>query len=81
MYKVVESTDTWAQYSISVLTLEHEVVTNKDLAQTFLNKHKEPVYFMFDRVHNLETRSVDKVDTLWNVTINEPIKSLKDVHV
>ena len=34
---------------------------------------------MFDRVHNLETRSVDPSDTLWNVAINQPIKSLKGV--
>ena len=49
----------------------------KDLAQTLQNKHRGPVYCMFDRVHNLETHSVDKPDTLWNVTINQPIKSLK----
>ena len=38
--KVVKSTDTAAQYSITDLTLEYEVVTNRDLAQTIKNKHR-----------------------------------------
>ena len=55
--KVVKSTDTLAQYSISGLTLEYEVITNKILAQTLRNK----------------------TDTLWNITINQPIKSFKGI--
>ena len=68
--KVVKSTDTSAQYSISDLTLEYEVVTNRDLVQTLCNKHRGPVYYIFDRVHNCETRSVNKSDSLWNIAIN-----------
>ena len=77
--KVVKSTDTSAEYSISDLTLEYEVVMNKDLAQTLRNKHRGPVHDMFDRVRHLETCLVNKSDTLWNVAINQPIRSLKHV--
>ena len=77
--KVVKSTDKSAQYLISDLTLEYKVVTNKTLAQTLQNKNKGLVYYMFDHVHNLEMRSVDKSDMLWNIGINQAIKSLKGV--
>ena len=43
------------------------------------NKQRGPVYYMFDRVHNLKTCLVNKSDTLWNISINQPIKSLKGI--
>ena len=43
--KVVKSTDTSAQYSISDLTLEYEVATKRDLAQPLKNKRTQ--YYLF----------------------------------
>ena len=77
--KDIKSTNTSAKYSISGLTLEYEFVTNKNVARTLQNKHKGLVYYMFDCVHNLEMHLVDKSDMLWNIGINQPIKSFKGI--
>ena len=77
--KVVKATDDTAEYSISDLALEYEVVTNKELAQTIRTMHTQKVYYFFDRIHTHEVRSVNKSDTLWNVHINQPIRSLKGI--
>ena len=77
--KVVKSSDSSAEYQISDLALEYQAVTNRDLAQSIRQMHHQKVYYFFDRIHTHEVRQVNKSETLWNVQINQPIKSLKGV--
>ena len=77
--KVVDSTDDGATYAINDIVLEFEAVTNRELARTIAAKHKGVVSYLFDRIHLLESRSVNKSDTIWNIPVNQPIKSLKGI--
>ena len=77
--KTVKSSDNTAEYEISDLALEYEVVTNRDLAQTIRQMHRQKVHYFFDRTHTHEVRQVNKMDTLWNVQVNQTIKSLKGI--
>ena len=77
--KVVDSTDTEASYTLTGLSLEYEIVTSQSLAQTIKNQRKGDSYYLFDRIHMFEHRHVNKNDTLWNVSIAQPIRSLRGI--
>ena len=77
--KMVKSSDDTAECMISDLALEYKVITNRDLAQTIRKMHRQKVHYFFDRIHTHEVRQVNKMDTLWNIQVNQPIKSLKGI--
>jgi hypothetical protein len=79
--KVVVSTDTSASYSISDIRLEFETITSSELADILRNQHKGKFTTLYDRVIRHTKLSLDKSDTIWNISMAPQAKSMKGILV
>lgn len=77
--KVIQSSDSEASYTIEGISLEFEKVTNAELADQIRNNYMGKLTFLYDRVLRYLEIPLNKSDTLWNININTPAKSMKGV--
>lgn len=78
--RVIKATgDTGASYSISGISLEYEMVTNADLARQIRQQLQGKVAILYERVLRHRKVTVNKSDTVWNINLNTPAKSLKGI--
>ena len=69
-----------ATYKITDISLEHEIVTQPDLARSIRSEYDEMVLY-YERILRHRKIIVNKSDTIWNWTFNMPCKSLKGILV
>ena len=69
-----------ANYEISNISLEYEIVTQPSLANRVRSQYME-MALLYSRVLRHRRIMVDKSDTTWNWNFNTPMKSLKGVLV
>ena len=69
-----------AEYKITDISLECEIVTQPDLARSITDKYRSMV-LLYDRVHQHSKIPVNKLDTKWNWSFNDTCKSLKGILV
>ena len=75
---VVQATgDNDTSYSIENISLEYDMVTLPELARMISNQYKGRLAIMYDRVLRHRKISKDKSDTLWNINLNVPARSMK----
>ena len=75
--RVINSSKTDATYKITVISLEYDIVTQRELARSEYDK----MVLLYDRVIQHSHIPVNKSDTKWNWSFNETIKSLKGILV
>ena len=68
-----------ASYSIGSISLEFDVVTQPELARMIRNQYTGRLAIMYDRVLRHRKISKDKSDTLWNINLNVPARSMKGI--
>ena len=78
--RVIKSAKTDATYRISDISLEYDIVTHADLAQSIRLEYQSMV-LLYDRVLRHRQIQVNKSDPIWNWPFNTPAKSLKGILV
>ena len=78
--RVVKATgDTNASYNIGNISLEYDMVTESELARRIRNQYNGRIAVLYDRVLRHRKISKDKSDTLWNINLNVPARSMKGI--
>lgn len=78
--RVIQATgDPNASYSIDGISLEFDTVSHSDLARQIRNQYAGRLAVLYDRILRHRRLALDKSQTLWNININVPAKSMKGV--
>ena len=75
--QVISSTDENAKFIINGISLEYEVVTNVALTRMIKNQYSGKMAVLYDSVFRHRVIALNKSDTMWNININTPAKSMK----
>ena len=73
--------DANASYHIGDISLEYDMVTLPELAQMIDNQYKGRLAILYDRVLRHWKTTMDKSNTLWNINLNVPARSMKGILV
>ena len=73
------ASDSAATYSIGGISLEFDVVTQPELARMVRNQYTGRVAILYDRVLRHRKINKNKSDTLWNINLNVPARSMKGI--
>ena len=76
---IVADGDASASYAISGIALEFDMVTHQELARLIRAQYSSRMAILYDRVLRHRKISADKKDTLWNINLNVPARSMKGV--
>ena len=78
-YKVINSTDADSSYVISNICLEFDMVADLELARQIRQQFSGRMAILYDRI--LRHRKITKKnsDTLWNINLNVPARSMKGI--
>ena len=76
---VVVSTDDTASYTISDIHLEFEVITSAEIASALRMKYNGRHTVLYNRVVRHSKLSLNKTDTIWNITLAPQAKSMKGI--
>ena len=71
--------DADSSYDIENISLEYEIVTQPELARMIANQYNGRLAILYDRILRHRKISRDKSDTLWNINLNVPARSMKGV--
>ena len=66
-------------YKIENICLEFEMVTQPELARMIRNQYAGRIAILYERVLRHRKISANKSDTLWNVNLNVPARSMKGI--
>ena len=78
--RAIRSTgDANASYDIENISLEYEIVTQPELARMIAYQYNGRLAILYDRILRHRKISRDKSDTLWNINLNVPARSMKGV--
>ena len=78
--RVIRATgDADSSYDIENISLEYEIVTQPELARMIANQYNGRLAILYDRVLRHRKITRDKSDTLWNINLNVPARSMKGV--
>ena len=70
--------DADASYDIENISLEYDIVTQPELARMIANQYNGRLAILYDRVVRHRKINRDKSDTLWNISLNVPARSLQN---
>ena len=76
---ILATGDAAASYSIDNIALEFEMVTQHDLARQIWNQYASRLAILYDRVLRHRKIAKNKSDTLWNINLNVPARSMKGI--
>ena len=71
--------DANASYTIDNISLEYDIVTHPELARMIRNQYSGRTTILYDRVLRHRKIAVNKSDTLWNINLNTPSRSMKGI--
>ena len=71
--------DANASYDIENISLENEIVMQPELARMIANQYDGRLAILYDQILRHRKISRDKSDTLWNINLNVPARSMKVV--
>ena len=78
--RVIRATgDADASYDIENISLEYEIVTQPELAHMIANQYNGRLAILYDQILRHRKISKDKSDTLWNINLNVPARSMKGI--
>ena len=76
---VVATNDTAASYTVENIALEFDKVTQPDLASRIRSRYAGRLAVLYERVLRHRKITVNKSDTLWNINLNVPARSMKGI--
>ena len=76
---VVATGDANASYTIDNISLEFDMVTHPELARLIRCQYAGRLVILYDRVLRHRKIVYNKSDTLWNINLNVPARSMKGV--
>ena len=68
--------DTDASYDIENIILEYNMVTQPELTRMISNQYSARLAILYDRILRHRKISKDKSDTIWNINLNKPTRSM-----
>jgi len=71
--------DTSASYTIENISLEFDMVSQPDVARMIRNQYAGRLSMLYDRVLRHRKINCNKSDTLWNINLNVPARSMKGI--
>ena len=77
--KVIKSSDADAKYVITNICLEFDQVTDTELARQIRTQYDGRMTIFYDRILRHRKITKKKLDTLWNINLNVPAKSMKGI--
>ena len=78
--RVIQATgDANASYRIGGISLEYDMVTLPELARIIDNQYKGRLAILYDRVLRHRKMTMDKSNTLWNINLNVPARSMNGI--
>ncbi len=76
---VVATGDAAASYLIDNIALEFDMVTQTDLARQIRNQYAGRLAVLYERVLGHRKITANKSDTLWNINLNVPARSMTGI--
>ena len=76
---IQDAGDANASYHIEGISLEYDMVTLPELARMIDNQYKGRLAILYDRVLRHRKMTMDKSNTLWNINLNVPARSMKGI--
>ena len=77
--KVISSTDVDASYTIKNICLEFDTVSDTELARQIRQQTDGKMAILYDRILRHRKITKNKSDTLWNINLNVPARSMKGI--
>ena len=77
--KVINSTDADASYTIKNICLEFDTVSDTELARQIRQQTDGKMAILYDRILRHRKITKNKSDTLWNINLNVPARSMKGI--
>ena len=77
--KVINSTDVEASYTIKNICLEFDTVSDTELARQIRQQVDGRMAILYDRILRHRKITKNKSDTLWNINLNVPARSMKGI--
>ena len=77
--KVISSTDVDASYIIKNICLEFDTVSDTELARQIRQQTDGRMAILYDRILRHRKITKNKSDTLWNINLNVPARSMKGI--
>ena len=77
--KVIKSTDADSSYTIKNICLEFDKVTDIELARQIRQQFNGRITILYDRILRHRKITKNKSDTLWNINLNVPARSMKGI--
>jgi hypothetical protein len=77
--KVIKSTDATSSYTIKNICLEFDMVSDTELARQIRQQVSGKMVILYDRILRHRKINKNKSDTLWNINLNVPARSLKGI--
>ena len=78
-YKVINSTDADSSYVVSNICLEFDMVTDSELARQIRQQFSGRMAILYDPILRHRKITKKKSDTLWNINLNVPARSMKGI--
>ena len=77
--RVIAASGDNGSYTIDNICLEFDKVTNESLARNIRSQYSNCLAILYDRVLRHRKITANKSDTLWNINLNVPARSMKGV--
>jgi hypothetical protein len=77
--RVIVSEDPEAEYVISDISLEFDIVHHAELARLIAQQYQSRLPIYYERVLCHSTFPKNKKDTIWNLNLNTPARSMKGI--
>ena len=77
--KVIKSTDESSTYNIKNICLEFDMVSDTELVRQIRQQYDGKMTFFYDRILRHRKIAKNKSDTLWNINLNVPARSMKGI--
>ena len=77
--KVINSSDVDASYTIKNICLEFDTVSDTELAGQIGQQTNGKMAILYDRILRHRKITKNKSDTLWNINLNVPARSMKGI--
>ena len=75
----IQATAAGGSYTVENISLEFDKITNTELARNIRNQYANRLAILYERILRHRKLSRDKSDTLWNININTPARSMKGI--
>lgn len=77
--RVISSDNSDASYTIDNISLEFDMVTERELARMIRGQYTSKFAILYDRILRHRKMTKNKSDTLWNINLNVPARSMKGI--